>query len=141
MFSSPQPLFHKRNSASLSLLYIYSHNKCSDYLQFFVQQIHMFTALNTTRLNHPHFSWVSRVRRKFHTRQIFPQELRLCRTDSGIFVPQILTLLISSTQEPIFVFPFPPHNLFSVIYITQVIHRCHFYFNSLTRVAPEICIR
>ena len=72
LFSSLEPLSHRRDVASLSLLYRYFHGKCSDAL-------HSLTFTARTRLatstvaNHPHFLRLPNIRRKFHADSFIPR--------------------------------------------------------------------
>lgn len=70
LFSTLQPISHRRDVASFLLLYRYSHGVCSDELSSFVPPLLNFTAktrcLRPIVANHPNSLRVSLVRCKFH---------------------------------------------------------------------------
>ena len=77
LFSSLEPLSHRRDVASLSLPYRYFHGKCSDEIHSLIPKAQTFTA--RTRLatspvaNHLHFLRLPNIRRKFHADSFIPR--------------------------------------------------------------------
>ena len=76
LFSSLQPLSHRRNVASLSLFYRYFHGKCSDELHSLVPPIREFTRstrFSESASSHPYFLKLPRTRCAFHANSFFPR--------------------------------------------------------------------
>ena len=76
LFSSLQPLSHRRDVASLSLFYRYFHGKCSEELHSLVPPIKEFTrstrfAKSTT--SHPYYLDPPRSRCMYHSNSFFPR--------------------------------------------------------------------
>lgn len=67
LFSALKPLYHRCNTASLSLLRRYFHGKCTDAFHAFVPPLQTFIARTTSKeSNHLYFLRISFVR-KFHS--------------------------------------------------------------------------
>ena len=78
LFSSLQPLSHRRNVASLSLLYRYYNGKCSKELHEMVPPKRTF--VRNTRFSsnvHPHFLEVETAHQNFHMQSFFPRTATL----------------------------------------------------------------
>ena len=84
LFSTLQPLSHRRNVASLSLFYRYYNGKCSQELHEMVP--HLKTFGRSTRYssrvqeNHPHFLHVDGIFPKYHMNSFFPRTTSLWNT-------------------------------------------------------------
>ena len=78
LFNSLQSLSHRRDVASLSLLYRYFHGKCSNKLSLLVPDTHIFThetrLATSTHSNHLH---ITNPRRDFHRNTFIPRSARL----------------------------------------------------------------
>ena len=80
LFSSLQPLSHRRNVASLSLLYRYYNGKCSKELQEMVPPRRTFVRNTRFASNaHPHFLEVE-THQNFHMQSFFPRTATLWNT-------------------------------------------------------------
>ena len=81
LFTTLQPLSHRRNVASLTLLYRYFHGKCSVELHSLVPPLRTFSArtrfATSTETNHPFFLNTPPLRRKFHAESFFPRTTSL----------------------------------------------------------------
>merc|ERR1711954_544049 len=81
LFKTLQPLSHRRNVASLSLLYRYYSGKCSEELNQLVPPPKVFgkdTRLAVhTRQNHPHALRVPDSMKYFHADSVFPRTVKL----------------------------------------------------------------
>ena len=78
LFSSLQPLSHRRNVASLSLLYRYYNGKCSNELHEMVPPRRTF--VRNTRFSsnaHPHFLEIETSHQNFHMQSFFPRTATL----------------------------------------------------------------
>ena len=74
LFLSLQPLSHRRNVASLSLLYRYYNGKCSNELQEIVPPRKTFVRNTRFASNaHPHFLEVESSHQNFHMQSFFPR--------------------------------------------------------------------
>ena len=80
LYSTLQPLSHRRNVASLSLFYRYFHGKCSDELKDLVPARvvnHHITRSSVASADHPYLLRVPGCRRNFHARTFFPHTTTL----------------------------------------------------------------
>ena len=81
LFKTLQPLSHRRNVASLTLLYRYYSGKCSEELHQLVPPPKVFgmdTRLAVhTRQNHPHALEVPDSMKCFHADSFFPRTVKL----------------------------------------------------------------
>ena len=80
LFSSLDSLGHRRNVASLSLLYRYFYGKCSDELHSLVPPIREFTRMTRFALTtgaHPHLLNIPRSRTQFRANSFFPRTAAL----------------------------------------------------------------
>ena len=81
LFKTLQPLSHRRNVSSLSLLYRYFYGKCSSELHAMVPKVLKFN--RRTRLavsvadNHPHFLNIPFSKQEFHSQSFFPRTAAL----------------------------------------------------------------
>ena len=76
LFSSLQSLSHRRNVASLALLYRYFHGKCSDELHSLVPPLRVFkrnTRFAKEKDSHPYFLALPMVKHKFHATSFLPR--------------------------------------------------------------------
>ena len=76
LFSSLQPLSHRRNVASLALFYRYINGKCSDELHSLVPKKREFprcTRFADSSKRHPHFLVIPKTRSMFHSNSFFPR--------------------------------------------------------------------
>ena len=84
LFTTLQPLSHRRNVASLSLFYRYYNGKCSQELQKMVPCCKTFgrNTRYSTRVqkNHPHFLQVEGIYPKYHMDSFFPRTASLWNT-------------------------------------------------------------
>ena len=83
LFSSLQPLSHRRNVASLSLFYRYFHGKCSDELHSLVPPIREFsrnTRFAKSTTSHPYFLQLPFTRCVFHSNSFFPRTAAMWNT-------------------------------------------------------------
>ena len=74
LFGTLQPLSHRRDVSSLSLLYRYFHGKCSDELRQMVPPLKEFG--RSTRLassSHPYVLDIPKAKSKFHSQSFFPR--------------------------------------------------------------------
>ena len=81
LFKSLQPLSHRRNVASLSLLYRYYSGRCSEELKTLVPPLKVFVRdtrlASFTQRNHPHTLEVPVARKEFHANSFFPRTVAL----------------------------------------------------------------
>ena len=78
LFSKLEPLSHRRNVASLSLLYRYYYGKCSEELHSLVPVLYKFPRRTRfSEINHPHYLSVPIVSRKFHEQSFFPRTIKM----------------------------------------------------------------
>ena len=78
LFSSLQPLPHRRNFASLSLLYRYFNSKCSNELQEMVPSHKTFVRNKRFASNaHPHFVEVESSHQNFYMQSFSPRRATL----------------------------------------------------------------
>ena len=77
LFMSLQPLYHRRDVASVSLLYRYYSGRCSDEIKTLFLPPKVFardTSLASfTQRNHPHTLEVPVARKEFHANSFFPR--------------------------------------------------------------------
>ena len=80
LYSSLQPLSHRRNVASLSLFYRYYYGKCAKELQHLVPKQHIFrqnTRFAVSNANHSHYLLLPPTKHRFHERTFFPRTAAL----------------------------------------------------------------
>ena len=78
LFSTLQPLSHRRNVASLALLYRYYNGRCSNELQEMVPPRKTFARNTRFSVNvHPHFLEVNTSVQNFHMQSFFPRTATL----------------------------------------------------------------
>ena len=81
LFKSLQPLSHRRDVASLSLLYRYYSGRCSEELKTLVPPLKVFVRdtrlASFTQRNHPHTLEVPVARKEFHANSFFPRTVAL----------------------------------------------------------------
>ena len=81
LFKSLQPLSHRRDVASLSLLYRYHSGRCSEELKSLVPPPKVFVRdtrlASFTQRNHPHTLEVPVARKEFHANSFFPRTVAL----------------------------------------------------------------
>ena len=80
LYSTLQPLSHRRNVASISLFYRYFHGKCSQELHSLVppnRQFQRQTRFSNDCSKHPHYLHVPKSLHKFHETSFFPRTTKL----------------------------------------------------------------
>lgn len=143
---------------SILQIYHYSYGKWSDELYSIGSPLQIFTAriqhAMFTESNHQHFLYILFLRSKFHsalqflspsyfsvssTQTAFCQELLLCGTKSHMDASRNTTILMSSYQGSITIFPQYPHNLYFLLSpLTYILHTL--FSNHQPWVALEPCI-
>ena len=96
LFSTLQPLSHRRNVASLSLFYRYYNGKCSEELRSMVPPCKTFgrSTRYSSRIqqDHPHFLQVEGNYPKYHMNSFFPRTASLWNTLPSVCFPDSYNL-------------------------------------------------